>query len=167
MSLDIKRKITAIYPCTIETQKLENATNQGQCISFLGSQVESCGRCGAESDAPLLELISLSTPPCTALWAWDSIWVPLTAPSAEKKIFTITKGCKNVPVAHTEINPAQSPVIIGNVRARSKKRDRNNCGGTFSLLYLPSIQHNFLRNNLISKHITYEWDVSSSHTDVL
>lgn len=155
MSLDIQGKITAIYPCTIETQKLENATNQGQCIGFLGSPVESCGRRGAESDAPLLELISLSC----VLYCIVSLRLymnTLDCSLCRKKIFTITKGCKNVPVAHTEINPAQSPVTTGNVRARFKKRDRNNCGGTFSLLHLPSIQHNFLRKNLISKHITYE-----------
>lgn len=58
---------------------------------------------------------------------------------------------------HTlEINPAQSPVTTGNVGACSKKRDRNNHGGTFSLLHLPSMQHNSLRKNLISKYITDE-----------
>lgn len=164
MSLDIQGKITKIHLCTTERQKLENAPNQGQHIGLLGSQVESCG---AESDAPLLELIFLSC----VLYCIASLRLCMSTLDCslcrKKKPFTITKGCKNAPFAHTEINPTQSPVTTGNKRACSKKRYRNNHGGTFSLLYLPSIQHNSLRKNLISKYITDEWDVSSYHTDVL
>lgn len=75
--------------------------------------------------------------------------------------------CKNVPIAQIEISPAQSPVTTGNARACFRKRGRGEYGGTFPLLYPPGTQHNPLRENLISEHVTDESDVSSAHTHVL
>lgn len=54
MPLDSQGKIAKLWPCTLESQKLEDDPEQRQHISFLGSQVGSCGRRGAESKAPLL-----------------------------------------------------------------------------------------------------------------
>lgn len=42
--LDNQVKRAKPCPCTLESQKLEDTPEQGQCISFLGSQVESCVR---------------------------------------------------------------------------------------------------------------------------
>lgn len=63
MPLDSRGQLAKLWSCTLESKKLEDAPEQGQCLSVLGSQVESCGRCGASSTsqrASLFELISLS-----------------------------------------------------------------------------------------------------------
>lgn len=44
----------------LQSQNLGDVPEQEQLISSLGSQVESCGRSGVQSEVLLLELISLS-----------------------------------------------------------------------------------------------------------
>lgn len=68
MTLDSQGKIAKLCPCILESQKLEDAPEQGQHISFLGSQMESCGSHGVEPEAPLLGSVYLLTC-CTAVGA--------------------------------------------------------------------------------------------------
>lgn len=60
ISLSSQAKLKKLNPSTLQSQNLGDVPEQEQLISSLGSQVESCGRSGVESEAPLLELISLS-----------------------------------------------------------------------------------------------------------
>lgn len=125
----IQGKITKMHPRTIERQKLENAPNQGHCFGFLGSQVESRGRPGAvRCSSPWLNLLKLCfVLHCEPETLNEYPWLLLLQ---KKKSLPSQRA---VTVAHTEINSAQSPVTTGNVRACSKKRDRNNHRETFSL----------------------------------
>lgn len=57
ISLSSQAKLKRLNPSTLQSQNLGDVPEQEQLISSLGSQVESCGRSGVESEAPLLELI--------------------------------------------------------------------------------------------------------------